>query len=151
MSCLNPSRLSSQGAAYMNAYCCDMARAAGIGVGNITIGNGSIALGGVGVDLTRLLGLLPEVGSTAADMAVLVTDVVADVANTVVKAVGLPPFKCTIFDWLAFALQNDKRLADRFTKLITAILVSKLNYSDLDCSYMASILPFVASCDCYGA
>jgi hypothetical protein len=111
--------MSPEGASYMSAYCCDMVRASGI---DVSVGNGTIAVGPVDIDLAALVGAIPGVGGAAAGAVTAATTAVDTVLDTATGAItGLPT--CTIFDWLAFALQGNEKLLQRFVKLVTAVLV----------------------------
>ncbi|GIL42387.1 hypothetical protein Vafri_370 [Volvox africanus] len=119
--------LTPTGNVYLNAYCCDMVRRSGINMGLGFNTDGVVNFGNVKVDLNGLMAAISNmvpVGTQAGDAAATVANVAGQAVNALGSIVNALP-KCNVMDWMAFALQGDKQLAQQFNRLINAAM--KLN------------------------
>ncbi|EFJ51288.1 hypothetical protein VOLCADRAFT_87955 [Volvox carteri f. nagariensis] len=135
---LTYSALTPQGKAYLNVFCCQKIREAGIDVG--LLDDGTIVAGPLsGISLDALLGIPSTVAAGVGAPAEVtegidkvtgaIAGALASVDNSLTGLLGgsgsgsggsssdRQP-KCNILDWLVFALQSDPQLMKQFTDLI---------------------------------
>ncbi|GIL95894.1 hypothetical protein Vretimale_1796 [Volvox reticuliferus] len=114
--------LTPTGNMYLKAYCCDMVRRSGINLGLGLNTDGVLNIGNVKVDLNGLMAAISNMvpaGTQVGDAATAVANVAGQAMDTLGGIANSLP-KCSVMDWLAFALQGDKQLAQQFNRLINA-------------------------------
>ncbi|GLC35172.1 hypothetical protein PLESTF_001531000 [Pleodorina starrii] len=126
--------LSSEGSDYLNAYCCALVRQSGASLDDI----GNVTLGAASVGLAELLGGgIPGGVAIGGDAAAVATNVVGTLADAVSGVVQLAngngaaqrqgerqrqdDQQCSFLDWLAYSLQGNRLLRQRFVRLTNAV------------------------------
>ncbi|EFJ51161.1 hypothetical protein VOLCADRAFT_87953 [Volvox carteri f. nagariensis] len=116
--------LTANGNAYLNSFCCNTVRKAGIDLSLSPADDSTIKVGGVSIDMASLLAAIPAAfpaGSSAATAAKTAVNAAGQALSALGESItGLP--RCSLLDWLAFALQGDPQLAQQFSQLIRASL-----------------------------